>query len=86
MELLKTMFNGLLSSIVNGYNHIKYVSLINQKCMIQPTLINLDLNEYRQEFHHHLFAVKLLEVLILLMTYLIKYVFQIKKKIKLHMC
>ena len=51
MELLKTMFNGLLSSIVNGYNHIKYVSLINQKCMIQPTLINLDLNEYRQEFH-----------------------------------
>ena len=27
--------------------------------MTQPTLINLHLNEYSQEFHHYLFAVKL---------------------------
>ena len=27
--------------------------------MIQPTLINLHPNEYGQEFHYHLFAIKL---------------------------
>ena len=27
--------------------------------MIQPTLINLNLNQYRQEFCYYLFAVKL---------------------------
>ena len=27
--------------------------LDNQKCMIQPTLINLYLNEYSQEFHYY---------------------------------
>ena len=31
----------------------------NQKCDIQPTLINLHPNEYSQEFHYYLFAVKL---------------------------
>ena len=36
-----------------------YVSLINQKCMIPPTLINLHPNEYSQEFHYYPFAVKL---------------------------
>ena len=30
---------GLLSSINNAFDHTKYVSLSNQKCMIQPTLI-----------------------------------------------
>ena len=39
----------LLSSIVNASNHAKCVSLSNQKCMIQPTLINLHPNEYSQE-------------------------------------
>ena len=60
-------------------------SLSNQKCIIQPTLINLQPNEYCQEFHYYPFAVKLidmLEVVILLMTYLRKYVFQIKQKFK----
>ena len=33
--------------------------LSNQKCEIQPTLINLHTNEYSQEFHYHPFAVKL---------------------------
>ena len=39
------MFIGLLTSIVNGSNHIKCVSLSNQS-MIQPTLIKLYPNEY----------------------------------------
>ena len=35
------------------------MSLSNQKCLNQPTLINLHPNEYSQEFHHYPFAVKL---------------------------
>ena len=53
------MFVVLLSSIVNASNHTKCVSLSNQKCMIQPTLIDLHPNEYSQEFHYYLFSVKL---------------------------
>ena len=50
---------GLLAGLVNGSNHTKCVSLINQKCWIQPTLINLHPNEYSQEFHYYPFVVKL---------------------------
>ena len=57
--LIKNIFNGLLSGLVNGYNHTKCVSLINQKCQIQPTLTNLHPNEYSQEFHCYPFVVKL---------------------------
>ena len=35
------------------------MSLSNQKYMTQPTLINLNPNEYSQEFHYCLFTVKL---------------------------
>ena len=35
------------------------MSLSNQKCMIQPTFINLHPNEYSQEFHYYPFVVKL---------------------------
>ena len=35
------------------------MSLNNQKCMIQSTLINLHPNEYSQEFHYYPFADKL---------------------------
>ena len=52
------MFIVLLSSIVNVPNHTKCVSLSNQKCMTQPTLINLYSNEYSQELHYYLFSVK----------------------------
>ena len=76
--LIEKMFIVLLTSIVNASNHTKCVSLSNQKCKIQPTLINLHANEYSQEFHYYPFV---LEVAILLMTYLIKYVFQIRQKI-----
>ena len=53
------MFMGLLISIVTASNHTTYVSLINQKCIIQPTLINLHSNEHTQELHYYPFAVKL---------------------------
>ena len=49
----------LLTGLVNGSNHTKCVSLSNQKCMIQPTLINLHPNEYSQDFHYYPFSVKL---------------------------
>ena len=57
--IIKKMSIVLLSSIANAPNHTKCVSLSNQKCMIQPTLINLHPNEYSQEFHYYPFAVKL---------------------------
>ena len=57
--LTKKIFIGLLSSIINASNHTKFYSFSNQKCMIQPTLINLHPNEYSQEFHYYPFAVKL---------------------------
>ena len=53
------MFIVLLSNIVNGSNHAKCVSLSNQKCMTQPTLINLHPSECSQEFHYYPLAVKL---------------------------
>ena len=51
------MFIVVLSSIVNAFNHTKCVSLSNQKCEIQSTLINLHPNEYNQGFHYYPFAV-----------------------------
>ena len=36
---------GLLVSIVNASNHTKCMLLSDQKCMIQPTLINSHPNE-----------------------------------------
>ena len=53
------MFMGLLIIMANVSNHSKCVSLGNQKCMTQPTLINLHPNEYSQEFHYYSFAIKL---------------------------
>ena len=44
-DIIKKRFIVLLSNIVNGSNHTKSISLSNQKCMIQPTLINLHPNE-----------------------------------------
>ena len=57
--IMNKLFIVLLSNIVDESNHTKCVSLINQKCMIQPTLINLHPNEYSQEFCYYPFAVKL---------------------------
>ena len=40
--LIKKIFNGSFTDLANGSNHTKCVSLINQKCQIQPTLIILN--------------------------------------------
>ena len=92
------MFIVLLSSIANASNHTKCVSLSNQNYMIQPTLINLHPNECSHRFHYYPFSVKLdrcagscnpLNPLwhwtkVGLMTYLKKYVFQIKQDLNLN--
>ena len=41
----------LLTGLVNTSNYTKCILLSNQKCEIQPTLINLQPNEYKQELH-----------------------------------
>ena len=57
--IILKMFIWLLTGLVSASNHAKCVSLSNQKCEIQPTFINLDANEYSQEFHYYPFTVKL---------------------------
>ena len=71
------------SVIVSVFSHTKCVFLSNQRCKVQPTPINLYPKGYKEELDYYFFAVKLdvLEVVILLMTYLKNYVFQIKQKI-----
>ena len=53
------MFLALVASSVNAFTRTKCISLSNQKCKIQPTLINFHPNQYSNEFHHYSFAVKL---------------------------
>ena len=48
----------LLTGIVSASNYTKCVSLSNQRCMTQTTLINLHTDEYSQELHYYPFAVK----------------------------
>ena len=79
LGLIKKIFIGLLTGVVNGSNHTKCVSLIRQKCQIQPALINLHPNEYSQEFHYYSFVVKLDRYVGSYNT--LKDVFQIKQKI-----
>ena len=70
-ELITKIFIRLLTSLVNTSNHTKYLLLRNQKCEIQPTLINLHPNEYSQELHYspfHLNYIDVLEIVILLMA------------------
>ena len=57
--IIKKMFIVLLTSIVSASNHTKCISLSNQKCEIQPTLINLHPNKCNQEFHYYPFVVRL---------------------------
>ena len=57
--IIKMMLIMLSSSTVNASNNTKCVFLNNQKCEIQPTLINLQPNEYSQEFRYYPFSVKL---------------------------
>ena len=57
--LIKKLFIRLSTGLVKGSNHTKCVSLTNHKCMIQPTLLNLDPSECKQDFNYYPFAVKL---------------------------
>ena len=57
--LIKKIFIGLLINIINASNHTKCILVSRQKCITQPTLINLHPNEYSQEFHYYPFSVKL---------------------------
>ena len=59
LGLIKKIFIGLLTGLVNGSNHTKCVLISNQKFIVQPTLINLHPNEYSQELHYYPFSVKL---------------------------
>ena len=80
--IIKNMFIVLLGSIVNASNRTKCVSLNNQKCDIQPNLINLHPNEFNQELHFYTFVVKLDNCIGSCNTLNnIEYVFQIKQKI-----
>ena len=58
-EIIRKRFIVLLSSIVNAFNNTNCVSLSNQKCMIQPTFINLYPHEYSHKFHCYPFTVTL---------------------------
>ena len=49
----KKIFTGLEAGLVNGSNHTKCMSLSHQKCMTQPTLINLHPNEYSQGLQYY---------------------------------
>ena len=59
--LIKKKFIRTLTDLVNASNHKKCVSLSNQKCDIQATLINLHTNEYIPQritlLSYYLFAV-----------------------------
>ena len=50
LGLINKILIGLLTGIVSLSSHKRYVSLSNQKCVTQPTLINLHPNEYSQDF------------------------------------
>ena len=58
-RLIFKMFIWLLNSIVSDSNHIKCLLLSNQKCMTQPTLVNLHAADCSQESHYYPFAVNL---------------------------
>ena len=59
IRIIKKMFIGLLISLANASNHTMSLFLSNQKCIIQPALINFHPNEYSQEFYYYRFLVKL---------------------------
>ena len=55
--LMKKMSVILSTSIASAFNHTKFISLSNQKFLIQPTFTNLHPNEYSQEWSYYQFLV-----------------------------
>ena len=43
-RIIRKVFIGLLAIIGNASNYTKFISLNNQECMTQPTLINFHPN------------------------------------------
>ena len=58
-RIIRKVFIGLLAIIGNASNYTKCMSLNNQECMTQPTLINFHPNEYNQGLRYYQFAVNL---------------------------
>ena len=58
-KFIKNIFIRLITSLKNASNNTKCLSLNNQKCEIQATLINLHPNGYSQELCYYLFKVPL---------------------------
>ena len=56
---IKKLFIGLLAGLPSVSSHTECLSLSNQKCKAQPTLINLHPDEYNQELYYYPFVVKL---------------------------
>ena len=59
LKFIKNIFIRLITSLKNASNNTKCLSLNNQNCQIQATLINLHPNEYSQELCYYLFKVPL---------------------------
>ena len=55
MDLLQKIY---WTNVVNASIHLQCASLSNQKWKIQPTLINLHLNEYIQGLRYYPFTIK----------------------------
>ena len=60
-DFILKMFIGLLifNMIVNISIHLQYLSLSNQNCKIQPTLLHSHPKEYTQGLRYYLFAINL---------------------------
>ena len=58
-KFIKKIIIGLLAWVFSASSHTKYVSLSNQKCENQPTIINLHPNECTQGLRYYPFAVNL---------------------------
>ena len=55
--IVSLSFSRSLASIVNVSDHTNCMSLNNQPCMTQPTLTNLNPDEYNQELRYYTFMV-----------------------------
>ena len=78
--IIKKMFIVSLTGIVNASNHSKCVSLSNKNLLLSIYVPMNTVKNYAT-IHFQLNHIDVLEVVLLLMIYLIKYVFQIKQKI-----
>ena len=59
IRLIKKIFIGLLTGLVNASKDTKCVSLSNKEMRDSTYLINLHPNKHSQEFHFYPFTVKL---------------------------